>query len=93
MNLAERRIPKFLSKRIHSLGSTEEKRKALEQFEIWKSSDITKDYILFLESKIEHLLREDEDKTDWLSLFHMKYKKAHDKGQRSILRFLLKDLN
>jgi len=90
--LAEHRIPSFLSRLHHKATTTEEKRKVLEQKDIWLANQITKEYKLFLEKQLESLLKEDEEKTDWLSIFHWKYKKAHNKGKRTILRSLLKQL-
>lgn len=87
--MAQRKVPRFLSKDFAGLSSTEEKKKLLDDFDIWKSSFITKSYILFLEQELEKIVREDEDKTDWLSAFAYRYKQSHNKGKRSILRSLL----
>lgn len=88
--MAERKVPNFLSKHFHSLDTLEEKRRLLDDFDIWKSSVITKNAILSIESELQKLEKEDEEKTDWLSVFHWKYKSAHNKGKRTALRSLLK---
>lgn len=93
MNLAEQRIPAFLSRLHHAETSKEGKARLLEQKDIWKGDKITKEYKLHLEKQLELLLKEDEEKTDWLSVFHWKYKKAHNKGKRTILRSLIKQLS
>jgi hypothetical protein len=90
--MSERKIPAFLSAAHHAASSIEAKRKLLEAYDIWACSDITKSYIIFLEKELQRLLKEDEEKTDWLSRFHFRYKEAHNKGQRGLLRKLLQQI-
>ena len=87
--MAPRKVPAFLSKKFNSLSTREEKIKLLDDYEIWKLMDITKSYILHLEEELERAVKEDEDKTDWLSWFSFKYTQAHNKGKRSFIRKLL----
>lgn len=87
-----KKIPAFLSDQHHAAKSMEAKKELLERFDIWSCSDITKSYIVYLEKHLDLLQKEDEEKTDWLSLFHFRYKQAHNKGQRTLLRKLLKQI-
>lgn len=91
--MSERKIPPFLSEKHHSASTIDGKRSVLEQYDIWRSHSITESYKLWLEKQLEALIKEDEEKTDWLSFFHFKYKQAHNKGQRALLRKLLKQIN
>jgi hypothetical protein len=88
----EYKIPAFLSELHHGAASPEQKRLLLQRYNEWLLNDITKSYILHLEKQLLVITKEDEEKTDWLSVFHWKYKQAHAKGQRSLLRKLLKQL-
>jgi hypothetical protein len=91
--MAERKIPPFLSDKHHTAPTVEAKKQVLEHYDIWSSHSITQSYKLWLEKQLEALIKEDEEKTDWLSFFHYKYKQAHNKGQRALLRKLLKQIN
>jgi hypothetical protein len=86
------KIPPFLSAYLEGM-TKEEKDEAVQQYKSWYNNNFTQMYVQYLEDRAEQLVKEEEDKTDFLSWFQFSYKTAHNRAKRSLLRELAKKLN
>jgi len=68
----------------------EEKNAAISRYKSWYTHDFTELLIDHLDEAHGKLVKEDEDKSDFLSKFQYSYVAIRNKAQRKLLRELLK---
>ena len=83
-------IPKHLSKEFSSLKTKELKLEFLNKYYNWLEDTNTLLFLSYLKDLLEEEIRLEEKENMFVSLFQSKYKHAHSKGRRSILRELIK---
>ena len=70
----------------------EEKKEAIKRYKLWHSHDFTVLLVEHLEETREKLVREDEDKTDFLSKFQFSFVSIRNRAKRKLLREILKKI-
>ena len=70
----------------------EQKGEAISRYKSWYNHDFTELLIDHLDAIQEKLVKEDEDKSDFLSKFQFSYISIRNKAQRKLLRDLLKKM-
>lgn len=83
-------IPKHLSKTFNNLKDKEEKLEVLNRYYSWLEDNNTVLLLSYLEQLLQEEIKSEEQENMFVSLFQSKYKTAHSKGRRSVLRELLK---
>ena len=83
-------IPKHLSKTFNTLKDKEEKLEVLNKYYKWLEDNNTVLLLSYLEQLLQEEIRSEEQENMFVSLFQSRYKAAHSKGRRSVLRELLK---
>jgi hypothetical protein len=86
----EHNIPKHLSKSFNNLKDKETKLEFLQSYYRWLDDPFTVLLFSSLEHNLNEEIRTEESESRFVSLFESKYKSAHSKGRRSVLRELLK---
>lgn len=86
------KVPPHLSKEFNALKTKEQKQEFIQSYKIWLDNPFTGALLKDFEDRIQELIKEDE-RTDFVSWFQTKYTSAANKGQRALLRNVLKQLN
>ena len=86
------KVPPHLSKEFNALKTKEEKQEFIQSYKIWLEHPHTKSLIKDFNHRIDELIKQDEQ-SDPLSWFQCKYQGAKNKGKRSLLRTIIKQLN
>lgn len=86
------KVPPHLSKEFHAL-SQEERLKFIKSYHVWYNHELTQALIESLEERIDSLIKEEEQKSGFSTLFESKYYNAENKAKRKVLRELKKQLN
>lgn len=86
------KIPPHLREEFHSLKTKEQKQEFIQSYKIWLEHPHTQALMKDFEERVQSLIKEDE-RTDFVSWFQTKYHSAANKGQRQLLRNVLKQLN
>jgi hypothetical protein len=86
------KVPPHLSQQFNALKTKEEKQEFIRSYKVWLDHPLTKSLLEDFEDRIDSLIKEDEE-TDYLSWFQCKHKTAANKGQRKLLRTIIKQLN
>lgn len=87
------KIPPHLSKQFSKLETKEEKDKFIKSYRYWYEHEFTRELLEHFGCLIQESLREEDSKFDFTTLFQSKYYGAGKKGERALLRKLLKQLN
>ena len=82
------KIPAFISDYFNSLGQTE-RQEAIERYKSWYSHDYTELFREYLETEHKKLVKEDEEKSDFVSWFQFSYVSIRNKSARKVLKTLL----
>jgi adenosylmethionine-8-amino-7-oxononanoate aminotransferase len=85
------KVPSFMSTYFSSLNA-EEKKEAVVRYKSWHKHDFTQMLLGHLEDSHEKLVKEDEDKNDFISKFQFSYVAIRNKAMRKLLKELLKKL-
>lgn len=86
------KVPSFISDEFNSLDH-EGKKEASERYKRWYKHEFTEMFIDYLEEEYEKLLKEDEERSDFLSRFQFSYVSIRNKAKRSLLKSLIKKLD
>lgn len=90
------KIPNFLSKKSSSFNSgadgVKEKQEFIHTYKNWLHHEMTKELAEWAEHQLNELVEKEESKSDFLTLFQSGYSDAHSKGQRVMLRKIIKQL-
>ena len=87
------KIPSFMSKMFSSAKTKQEKDTLVQSYKNWYHNEITQELIKDLERALEELQEEEDKKFDFVSLFQSKHVSANYKGQRAVLKKIIKKLN
>ena len=68
----------------------EEKNEAIARYKSWHKSDYTQLLLDHLDEMRAQLVKEDEDKNDFVSKFQFSFVSIRNKAQRKVIRDLLK---
>ena len=86
------KIPSHLSTEFKNLGPTE-RQDFIRSYRIWYDNQFTQKFLESLEKEIEASVKDEERKSDFISLFQSKYYGARKKAERTTLRDILRNLN
>ena len=86
------KIPSFISEHLNTLDH-KAKQEGVERYKRWHSHDYTEMFMQYLEDECDKLVREDEDRSDFLSKFQFSYVSIRNKAKRGLLRSLIKKLD
>jgi hypothetical protein len=86
------KVPSFMSEYLSTLAHNE-KQEAMERYKRWHSHDYTELFTKYLQDECDRLVKEDEDKGDFLSKFQFSYVSIRNKAKRGLLRSLIKKLD
>ena len=86
------KIPSFISEYFKQLPH-EQKKEAIERYKSWYKHDFTQLLIEHLEDTRDKLVREDEDKNDFLSKFQFTSTSISNKAKRKFIKELTKKMN
>ena len=70
----------------------EEKKEAVARYKSWHKHDFTQMLLDHLEDSHKKLVKEDEDKNDFISKFQFSYVVIRNRAMRKLLKELLKKL-
>ena len=87
------KIPSFISGEFSKLQTKEQKEEMIGRYKRWSENEFTLLLIEYLEEEYEKLLKEDEEKSDFLSKFQFSYSSIRNKAKRGFIRSLIKKLD
>jgi hypothetical protein len=87
------KIPSFISGEFSKLQTKEQKEEMISRYKRWSENEFTLLLIEYLEEEYEKLLKEDEEKSDFLSKFQFSYISIRNKAKRGFIRSLIKKLD
>ena len=85
-------IPAFLGKTFRELETKEQKDVFAQQLRMWMSNDITEELVRHLKEELDAHERNDDKDTSFVTEFQFNFKEAYNRGERTALRSLLKQL-
>lgn len=91
--MSEFKIPSFISKDFGRLPNKSDKEDMIQRYKSWSTNDFTLLLIAYLEEEYEKLVKEDEERSDFLSKFQFSYITIRNKAKRGLLRGLIKKLD
>jgi len=91
--MSEFKIPSFISAEFSKLRVKEEKEEMISRYKRWSDNEFTVLLMEYLEDEYDKLLKEDEEKLDFLSKFQFSYVTIRNKAKRGFIRSLIKKLD
>lgn len=82
------KIPTFISEYFATVPH-EQKQEAIDRYKRWYSHEFTEMFMDYLESQHAQLVKEDEEKSDFISRFQFSYVSIRNKSARKVLKSLL----
>lgn len=87
------KIPSFISAEFSKVPSKEQKEEMITRYKTWSTNEFTLLLTEYLEEEYDRLLKEDEEKSDFLSKFQFSYVAIRNKAKRGFIRSLIKKLD
>lgn len=91
--MSEFKIPSFISSEFSQLTNKADKEEMIKRYKGWSNNEFTLLLIEYLEEEYEKLVKEDEERSDFLSKFQFSYITIRNKAKRGLLRGLIKKLD
>ena len=85
------KVPSFMSDHFNSLQPVE-KKEAVGRYKSWYNHEFTQMLLDYLDETHDKLVKEDEEKSDFISKFQFSYISIRNKAQRKLLKELLKKI-
>jgi len=87
------KVPSFISNDFSKLPSKEQKEEMISRYKRWSENEFTLLLVEYLEDEYDKLLKEDEERSDFLSWFQFSYVVIRNKAKRGFIRSLIKKLD
>lgn len=87
------KIPPYLSKEFKTLKTPQEREKFINSYRSWYDSHFTTELLEHLSCLIQGSLLDQDSEFNFSTLFQSKYYEAGKKGERNVLRKILKQVN
>ena len=88
----EFKIPAFISQHFNSLAHIE-RQEAIERYKSWYSHEFTEFFMDYLDAEHSKLVKEDEERSDFISWFQFSYVSIRNKSARKVIKSLLNKMN
>ena len=86
------KIPTFISEYFATVPH-EQKQEAIDKYKRWYSHEFTEMFMDYLDAQHAQLVKDDEEKSDFLSKFQFSYVSIRNKAKRNLLKTLLTKMN
>ena len=87
------KIPVFLSKKLASCQTKDEKDNLIAMYKSWCESTITKEFKAGLQKEWEICTEKEDNKSDFISRFQLTFSSGIVRGTRKALKNVIKQLN
>ena len=87
------KIPSFISSDFSKLKTGREREEMISRYKRWTENEFTLLLTEYLEEEYDKLLKEDEERSDFLSKFQFSYVAIRNKAKRGFIRSLIRKLD